>query len=253
MDFAFTLLSNTFIQFGLLIGAPAVSGLGLSWLANRTNSIYGQFIFPRVGLWFFGPVGIPVHELSHYLFCRLFGLKVQKVKWFDPKGRGGSHGSVVHSYDPWNIRHRIGHIFVGLAPVLVGPALIAGGVYAAGWQPSFASLSGIVELPWPALLLFLYLSFAISSQLELSTEDLKVASSGLVPAFIFLLAINALAALVHANIHGWTVENGLVGLLFWTQILGLTAALSVLHLLGAWLVTSAVHVALRRSPTHPLR
>ncbi len=253
MPFFLTLLSNAALQFLLLIGAPAAAGLVLSWLAARTNSVYRRFVFPRLGLYVFGPLGIPVHEFSHYAFCRLFGLKVQKVKWFDAKGRDGAHGSVVHSYDPWSLRHRVGHVFVGLAPVLIGPAAIALCFHLIGRHPAFTALPALFELPWPVLAPLLYVSLAISSQLELSREDLGVAASGLAPAFVILLVLNLGAGALRIDAHAWIIGRGLEGLRAWAQVLGLTAALSALHWIAAWLFASVIHLLLRREPIHPLR
>ncbi|MCM2282905.1 MAG: hypothetical protein NDI61_13780 [Bdellovibrionaceae bacterium] len=251
-----TIVTNSLLQFALLIGGPALGGIALSWLARLTNSVYSQFLFPRLGLLVFGTLGVPVHEFSHYLFCKIFGLKVQKVKWFDPKGRGGSHGAVVHSYDPWSVRHRIGHVFVGLAPALVGPALIGGGLWLIGLSNSMDSLRGLPALPAPAWIAFLYVAFAISSQLELSKEDLKVTVSGLLPTFFVVLMLNGILAALQTNgilvdwnqqIIGWSLH----GLELWSRVLGVTAILSALHFGLAWLLTSVLHWIFGKGPINP--
>jgi hypothetical protein len=60
--------------------------------------------------------GVVVHELGHYLLCRLCGAKVQEVVFFDPVGPSGY---VVHSIPRRLIQH--GTIVVG--PLLLNSVL----------------------------------------------------------------------------------------------------------------------------------
>jgi hypothetical protein len=60
--------------------------------------------------------GIVIHELSHYLLCRLCGAKVQEVVFFDPDGRSGY---VVHSVP----RHLVQHGTIVIGPLLLNSVL----------------------------------------------------------------------------------------------------------------------------------
>jgi hypothetical protein len=118
---------------------------------------------------------------------------------------------------------------------------------------------------WPALTAFantaiapsfpglvcLYAVFAISSHLDLSREDMKVAISGFAPLFVVLLCANLLASLVHADLHAYIREYGARALTAWAWILGFTAIASALHLLLAFSLTSLVHALMRREPIKP--
>jgi hypothetical protein len=56
--------------------------------------------------------GVVIHELGHYLLCRLCGARVQEVVFFDPVGPSGY---VVHSIPRRLVQH---------ATIVVGPLLL---------------------------------------------------------------------------------------------------------------------------------
>lgn len=70
-----------------------------------------------------GVIGTPVHELSHALFCILFGHKIQAIKLFQISD-DGTMGYVEHTYNPKNLYHRIDNFFIGIAPIFGGAAVI---------------------------------------------------------------------------------------------------------------------------------
>ena len=125
MDALLLILKNTALQFGFLFGAGLIGGATLTLLSRLTNNVFRQFRWPQAGTYLFGWIGVPVHEFCHAFFCRVFLHEIKSIKWFDPSGKGGAQGSVTHTYSEWNPYQRIGHFFIGLGPVLLGPALIA--------------------------------------------------------------------------------------------------------------------------------
>jgi hypothetical protein len=268
-------LKHTVIQFAAVFGVFIAGGLSLTWLARLTNNAFRQFMFPNFGLYFFGSVGVPVHEFSHALFCKVFFHKVQKIKWFDPEARGGSHGAVTHLYSPTNIYHRIGHFFIGFGPVILGPLVLAllfrflvpgaerafsvaslsydGALVKSTFSMFFTSLFTKANLHAPGFYIFLYLAAAISSQLELSPEDLKQARTGVWVLLLLLLAVNTVATILRANWHGTAIVAGLGVLTFWGCLFVFTALISIGTLLVTTLLFSLVNGLFGREPVNPFR
>lgn len=219
------ILRNTALQFAVLFGAGLIAGLVLTFLSRATNNVFRQFRWPSLGIYLFGWIGVPVHEFCHAFFCRVFFHKIQSIKWFDPRAQGGSQGSVTHSYQPWNPYHRVGHFFIGLAPVLLGPAIIAGVFFlcvpgARGMWPALASggvhggvavaktVFGLSMLKSIGFWIFVYIGFSIASQIELSKEDLQQAVIGIVPVCLVLLVFNFGAWALDLHWHARVVSAG---------------------------------------------
>lgn len=217
MTASLTVLKNSSAQFLCLIGVLFVSGFVLTLISRWTNNSFRQFRFPKSGLWIFGIVGIPLHELSHALFAKIFFHKVKSIKWFDPAGKGGSYGTVVHFYDEKNLYHRIGLFFIGMGPVLLAPfflMLILSVFVPTASLPPLSDLdpSKALNLIWTVLTasrnwtsasfyLFLYLAACLTSQMELSADDFKIARGGILPIFLLILAANTIAALFGVSLH----------------------------------------------------
>jgi hypothetical protein len=219
------ILKNTVLQFAFLFGAGLIGGAVLTLLSRLTNNVFRQFRWPTLGIYLFGWIGVPVHEFCHAFFCRVFFHQIQSIKWFDPKGSGGSQGSVTHTYQPWNIYQRVGHFFIGLAPVLLAPVLIAiaflicvptarslspalteGGVHG-GWAFAKAQM-GAATFRSVGFWIFVYIGFSIASQIELSTADLKQALTGVLPVSLVLLIFNSCAWLLGLNWNSRVVHAG---------------------------------------------
>lgn len=64
-------------------------------------------------------IGTPIHELSHALFCFVFGHKIQRIVLFNPDKRG-TLGYVTHSYNNRNLWQVMGNFFIGIAPLFGG-------------------------------------------------------------------------------------------------------------------------------------
>jgi hypothetical protein len=88
--------------------------------------------------------GVVIHELGHYLLCRLVGAKVQEVVFFEP---AGPSGYVVHSV-PRRLRQHL--------VIVTGPLLLNSAVSFLLFRAAAASANGAVfamspGLPWRAL------------------------------------------------------------------------------------------------------
>jgi hypothetical protein len=222
---AFLIFKNTALQFAFLFGAGLIGGATLTLLSKLTNNVFRQFRWPAAGTYLFGWIGVPVHEFCHAFFCRVFFHEIKSIKWFDPKGSGGAQGSVTHTYQPWNVYQRVGHFFIGLGPVLLGPALIAaafflcvpsarslypalteGGVQ--GGLSFFKAQMSAGTFRSAGFWIFVYIGFSIVSQIELSKEDLKQALTGVVPVTLVLLFFNFGAWALDLRWHHKVVQAG---------------------------------------------
>ena len=114
-----------FIQINLYLLLPIlIFGIIFHILNTKSSSNlmtigWGMYLL-------FAWIGTPIHELSHFLMCLLFGFKVSEVKLFRPfKGKkDGILGYVNYSYNPKNLYQKIGNFFVGIAPMIGGSIVI---------------------------------------------------------------------------------------------------------------------------------
>ncbi len=267
------IVTQSLLQFGLIFGLMIAGGALLTFLSRLTNNAFKQFMFPNFGMYAFGWIGVPVHEFCHAFFCRLFLHDVKKVKWFDPSGKGGAHGYVMHEYHPWNPYHRIGQFFIGVGPVLLGPLILALLFYA--MVPASRGIFQPAGVTWASALqvgallvksiankatltslwfyLFLYLAVCISSQMELSGADLKQAMNGIVPLFLLLALVNGAAFLLKANWHAQALQIS-----FWVMTVGiviftLAAILTILNLAICVFFMTFINRCFGRDGVNPFR
>lgn len=266
------IVRNVFIEFWALFGIFLTGGAVLTYLSRWTNNVCGQFLLPRLGFYLFGIIGIPVHELSHAIFCKIFFHDVDKVKWFDPKGKGGSHGSVTHSYQPWNLYQRIGHFFIGLGPTILGPILLGALFYflvpggralfqnsgqaALAHLPTFLADFGHLllsrsTLSSPGFYLFVYLAICISSQIELSGEDLKQVLMGTIPILLVLVILNVASWAVGGGWHERSLAIGSQAVSVMACLFVFASLLSVLSLVLLTGVFGLVNLACGRHGVNP--
>ena len=114
----FTLaLENTVLQLIIFVGAVYAVGY-LVYLCNR--SFYRMLGNSRTVCLATGIIGTPIHELSHAIFCIVFGHRITDMKLYQIDDESGTLGYVNHSYNPKNFYHKIGNYFIGVAPLFGG-------------------------------------------------------------------------------------------------------------------------------------
>jgi hypothetical protein len=165
--------------------APLLLLVAMHWsaqfLARQSSQLFGR----RLQLFLFGLPGTVVHEGSHVIACLLFRHRVQRVKWFDPQATDGALGSVEHSYDPSSAYQRVGTIVIGLAPLLVGAAviLIAARLLLGVPMVRLAELDEVAGWRWA---LFAYVSLSVGGSMHLSASDVRGTWRGVVTLGIWL-------------------------------------------------------------------
>lgn len=165
-----------------------------------------------------GFFGTPVHELSHALFCLIFGHKIAEIKLFQISD-DGTLGYVNHTYNKRNIYQRIGNFFIGIAPIIVISAIlylaaylllpsftaeITGFVNSVSSKSFISVISGIGEIiasffslavTWQWWV-FLIVGILLSLHMTLSGADIKGALSGLVFVLAIFLIVDVVLALI---------------------------------------------------------
>jgi hypothetical protein len=74
----------------------------------------------------FAFVGTTIHEISHLILCMLFGHKIVEARPFSLDMATGKLGHISHSYNSRNVYQSVGNLFIGIPPIMLGPALIIG-------------------------------------------------------------------------------------------------------------------------------
>jgi hypothetical protein len=260
---------NSGLQFLGSFGLLFISGLLLSFISKWINNSFQQFLFPRFGLYIFGVIGVPIHEFCHALFAKLFFHDIQKIKWFDPQGKGGSYGCVTHFYQEKNLYHRIGLFFIGMGPVLLAPALLLAGYYL------FVPGSGGFSLQWsrPALLaenfthsllagqnwtsigfyLFIYFAICLTSQMELSPDDLKIARGGGLPFLLLLFLINTIAYLMSYSLHTKLTVLFHTAAILWSACFFIAVLVSAANLFFCVLMLNMINRLCGKKSINPFR
>lgn len=173
--------------------------------SNLSTKKHGTFIID-----FFNLIGIPVHEIGHLLFALFFGYQIKGVCFFRTikKSRKfqGTLGYVKMSHKTDSVfaalQVNIGQFFVGIGPLISGPAVIITYYYflpqhikhllasfSEGSRYVIKSLYMLNGMDILILLLFLYILIGISMNMELSMYDLEMAWKGLFFLEIIFLLI----------------------------------------------------------------
>ena len=217
MQIIYSAARHTVIQLLVVIGPGLILTLLMSrvsaWFAGSACRVLGK----RGYLLIIGWPGIAVHELSHALAAILFGHKISNIRLLEFHSGSGRVGHVSHRYNPDNPYQRVGNLFIGIAPVILGafvimaaawflvPKIAAGlaakSLPSAGDLPAF--LFHAVRVLFDALFdganyhrvrfyIFLYILFSVGSAMTLSRADLAGARSGLVVFLVLIFAGNLL-------------------------------------------------------------
>ncbi len=217
MQIIITALRHTGIQLLAVIGPGLLLTLIMSrvsaWFSASACGVFGK----RGYLLLIGWPGVAVHELSHAAVAVLFGHKVDNIRLLELNSESGRVGHVTHRYNPGNPYQRVGNLFIGIAPVVIGAAVIM----TAAWflVPKIAlglaakSMTGAKDIPaffshalkvlsaalfdganyhQPKYYIFLYILFSVGSAMTLSQADLSGARSGFIVFLVLLFAGNLL-------------------------------------------------------------
>lgn len=233
----FYLFSVTGLQLVTAFGLLAAGGVVLHFF----ELIISRSFFRTVGykgiLWT-AWLGTPVHELSHALFCILFGHRIDEIKFFTPSRKDDMLGYVSHSWRRTNIYQNTGNFFIGIAPLLVGSVLLLvllmamlpgndhllssalgaksgtlfdfnfSGIYQAAADIT-AGLFTLENFSDPLFWVFLYLSLCISTHIAPSGADMQGVWAGLFSLTVILLAVNLVLMLTGVDpsvITGWAAR-----------------------------------------------
>ncbi len=263
------IFKNSSLQFLYIFGSLFIAGIILTWVSRWTQNVFNQFKFPKFGLYAFGVIGVPVHELCHYIFAKLFFHDVKKVKWFDPKGRGGSSGSVTHCYNDKNFYHRLGLFFIGMGPVILAPVFLSAIYY--GLVPGAANFDFSILNPansleafgstltytqnWGSIgfYAFLYLTVCITSQMELSPDDFKITRGGIFPFFVLFFLANALAAIFKYNLHGKFQHLVNSSFVLWVGFFALAIIIALLNFVLCLVLMNLLNKLLGAEYINPFR
>jgi Putative zincin peptidase len=167
--------------------------------------------------------GVVVHELGHYLLCRLCGARVQEVVFFRPDEPGGH---VVHTVPKRLAQHAV--IVVG--PLLLNSTLAFLLFRAAvtGADPAEAEL--LRGLPWPSLQVLLALALGLSIGLQAIPSHADARSLWNVTLdrlrhghLLAVLAVPGAAGLILVNALrrfwiDWLYVGALAGLAIWFPV-----------------------------------
>ncbi len=105
------------------LGVPVVCGLVVGICDRLFNTLMGRG-FGRGIIMTTSIIGTPIHEIGHALMCLLFAHKIDDVALWRPFNTDGNLGFVTHRYNPKNLYHQLGNIFIGLGPVFSGLCVI---------------------------------------------------------------------------------------------------------------------------------
>ncbi len=221
----------------LILLAPFVAfAVVIHWFEYLTQRRMSERLDWKSVLWT-GWLGTPVHELSHVFMCRVFGHRIDDVALFEPDRDSGRLGYVRHSFEAGNWFQEMGNLFIGIAPLMGGSAVLAILLWlfypeaaanaaestrlTAGdssllqvWDSVVAVVSEIVTLSNLATVrfwTFVYLVLCVGSHMAPSRCDYQGASRGVIwVAGILLVSVFLLACV---GVNSQQMINGMIGIM----------------------------------------
>lgn len=218
------IFSKTLIDLFRLFGNIIIFGFILYVLSSMTRRIFAKTLSPKAELYITGWIGTPIHELSHALFCIIFNHQINDIKLFTAKS--DTIGYVLHSYDSRSWYQQIGNFFIGVGPIIIGTIIVyilflilapelkydifyikidkssdILNMALSGISNIFISILNIFANIVKSVIdnrsfknigfwIFVYLSIAVASHMELSPADISHAWKGMLFIFACSLILN---------------------------------------------------------------
>lgn len=232
-------LADALLNVVLLLSAGIlpwlITALVMQVLSTAVRSSVADLMGIKPYIFLTAP-GVMIHELSHALFCLIFGHEITDMVLFSPEN-DGTLGYVNHRYNPDSIYQRIGNFFIGTGPVWGGILVLhlLTRVLLPQFEYTFASFAAMaVSLEfwgsWKSWL-WLYLAFSIISHITLSREDLQGAANGFAVILGMVLVLCIFFGWM-GNWEAWCIDGlwriftGFLPLLL--SVIGFTLILTVL-------------------------
>lgn len=206
------------LSLSIVIPGLILYGANEAWYA--TVGRYSKKIELATGI-----VGTPVHELSHAIMVKLFGMTVVEMALYKPDPQSKSLGYVSYSYRSRSLWHGIGRFFVGIAPLIGGGLAVYGMLWASGLPILHDYLhsidagilsafsSWIQDLIWsvnrPVEIATIALCIMISTHATPSKADMSGSASGLISLVVVYVGFRFLTSLfpVFADRHIYPFIN----------------------------------------------
>lgn len=261
-----------FLGFGLLI----FTSVALFLLQRVLQQGMAKRMGWRSVVYYTGWIGTPVHEASHWLAGKLFGIKIVEVKLFEPDPKSGVLGYVRYVVPPLEFRHLhrvIGTFLMGIAPLFGGSLVLLLALWLLGdvsillrEADHFAHLTagsglgkvfwgflGLIHAVWLSVFhhgvfdlrpwIFVYLALGIGAHLAPSKADIDGGLVGFLILLGILLFADAVALLV---IHLGQIQADPADVAWvFARVSGPLSALLVLALAVNCLNLTLVHTLLR--------
>ena len=217
MNFLVDLIIKTTLDTLYLTGMIILVGFILGFLRDHSmENFQRSFGWKAVGIT--AVIGVPIHEISHAIFCFFFGHKIKKIVLLQKRDENGVLGYVSHAYNPNSVYQQAGNFFIGIAPIFGGISSIIALMYViipktynefitismnnlnitkinsvviygilGSYIELIKTIFSINNFTSPYFILFLFLATCISSHISLSSADIKGAFRGLIIIFLLIL------------------------------------------------------------------
>ena len=244
------------IQVGSTIGLIVLFGFIINLVTKIFYSNFGSKALSVCKVT--GVFGTPVHELSHALFCLIFGHTIVDLRLYVPNDDHGTLGYVNHTYNPKNIYHRIGNFFIGIAPILIISTILylLSLVFLPGMMSSIIVLvkgipqAGLSNVGVILTTIFSYMgtwkfwvyvliSMLLCLHMTLSGADIKGAASGVVFVLLLFLILDVIFALIGELdlLTGWILSFSSVLI----TIFSLSLAIGIVAILFSLIIRILFH------------